>query len=175
MASHNTTLDIVKMDPSVGGGRDLVLLHSLLSDRTAFDRIAPRLALERRLWLLTEKVSARLKASGLAGATVMLKLKTADFKLRTRARGLGDPTQLASKIFAAGRDLLAHETDGTRFRLIGIGVSEIAEAEKADPTDLLDLTGRRNAAAEHAVDRLRAKFGRAAVVRGLALDSDGDQ
>ena len=89
--------------------------------------------------------------------------------------GLGDPTQLASKIFAAGRDLLAHETDGTRFRLIGIGVSEIAEAEKADPTDLLDLTGRRNAAAEHAVDRLRAKFGRAAVVRGLALDSDGDQ
>src|SRR5205807_4031463 len=52
MASHNTTLDIVKMDPSVGGGRDLVLLHSLLSDRTAFDRIAPRLALERRLWLV---------------------------------------------------------------------------------------------------------------------------
>jgi len=57
----------------------------------------------------------------------------------------------------------------------GRSVSEIAEAEKADPTDLLDLTGRRNAAAEHAVDRLRAKFGRAAVVRGLALDSDGDQ
>src|SRR5215471_1378958 len=48
MASHNTTLDIVKM----GQGPDLVLLHSLLSDRTAFDRIAPRLALERRLWLV---------------------------------------------------------------------------------------------------------------------------
>jgi len=48
MPSHNATLDIVKM----GQGRDLVLLHSLLSDRTAFDRIAPRLALERRLWLV---------------------------------------------------------------------------------------------------------------------------
>src|SRR5438552_1025997 len=52
MASHHTTLGIVRMGPSVGGGRDLVLLHSLLSDRTAFDRIAPRLALERRLWLV---------------------------------------------------------------------------------------------------------------------------
>jgi 3-oxoadipate enol-lactonase len=48
MASHNTALDIVKM----GQGPDLVLLHSLLSDRTAFDRIAPRLARERRLWLV---------------------------------------------------------------------------------------------------------------------------
>jgi 3-oxoadipate enol-lactonase len=52
MASHNTTLDIVKMGQATDGSRDLVLLHSLLSDRTAFDRIAPRLALERRLWLV---------------------------------------------------------------------------------------------------------------------------
>ena len=106
------------------------------------------------------------------GATVMLKLKTADFKLRTRARGLGDPTQLASKIFAAGRDLLAHETDGTRFRLIGIGMSDIVEADKADPMDLIDRAGLRKAAAEHAVDRLRAKFGRAAVIKGLAFEED---
>ncbi len=48
MASHNSTLDIVK----TGQGRDIVLLHSLLSDRTAFDRIAPRLAAERRVWLV---------------------------------------------------------------------------------------------------------------------------
>lgn len=48
MNAHNTALDVVKM----GQGPDLVLLHSLLSDRTAFDRIAPRLAAERRLWLV---------------------------------------------------------------------------------------------------------------------------
>jgi 3-oxoadipate enol-lactonase len=52
MAGHNTTLDIVKMGQFAPGARDLVLLHSLLSDRTAFDRIAPRLAQERRLWLV---------------------------------------------------------------------------------------------------------------------------
>jgi len=147
-----------------------------VSAETTFDRdLAAFRPLERRLWALAEKVSARLKASGLAGSTVTLKLKTDDFKTRTRARALGDPTQLAERIFAAGRDLLAHETDGTRFRLIGIGVSEIVEADKADPGDLIDQAGRRKALAEHAVDRVRAKFGRGAVVKGLALNETDEE
>ena len=36
----------------VGEGRDLVLLHSLLSDRTSFDPLAARLKGERRLILV---------------------------------------------------------------------------------------------------------------------------
>jgi len=43
-----TKLDVVE----TGSGRTLVLLHSLLSDRGAFDRIAPRLARERRVALV---------------------------------------------------------------------------------------------------------------------------
>ena len=125
--------------------------------------------LEQCLWELTERVSARLKANALAGSTVTLKLKSADFKIRTRARALGAPTQLASRIFAAGRDLLKHEVGATRFRLIGIGVSNL---EDAIGDDLADLIDRRAADAEHAVDRLRSKFGRDAVVKGLALDDN---
>ena len=125
--------------------------------------------LEQMLWELTEKVSGRLKAQQLAGSTVTLKLKSADFKIRTRARSLGHPTQLAARIFAAGRDLLAHEVGTTRFRLIGIGVSHLEDAAGDDLADLID---RRAAEAEHAVDRLRAKFGRDAVVKGLALEDD---
>jgi DNA polymerase IV len=79
---------------------------------------------------------------------------------------------LAGKIFSAGRELLARETDGTRFRLIGIGVSALADAAEADPADLVDHGGRRSAAAERAVDRLREKFGRDAVIRGIALDDE---
>ena len=125
--------------------------------------------LEQYLWDLTERVSARLKANALAGSTVTLKLKSTDFKIRTRARALGAPTQLASRIFAAGRDLLTHEVGATRFRLIGIGVSNL---EDAIGDDLADLIDRRAAEAEHAVDRLRSKFGRNAVVKGLALDDN---
>ncbi len=125
--------------------------------------------LEQYLWELTERVSARLKANSLAGSTVTLKLKSADFKIRTRARALGAPTQLASRIFAAGRDLLTHEVGATRFRLIGIGVSNLEDAIGDDHADLID---RRAAEAEHAIDRLRSKFGRNAVVKGLALDDN---
>jgi DNA polymerase-4 len=142
-----------------------------ISAETTFERdIGEFRPLEQTLWELTEKVSARLKAAQLAGATVTLKLKSADFKLRTRARSLGSPTQLAARIFATGRDLLTHEVGTTRFRLIGIGVSSLEDATGDD--DLADLLSRREAQAEHAMDRLRSKFGRDAVVKGLALDDD---
>jgi DNA polymerase-4 len=144
-----------------------------VSAETTFETdIAAFRELERTLWRLSEKVSGRLKAKELAGATVTLKLKTADFRLRTRARSLAAPTQLAARIFAAGRELLEREADGTKFRLLGIGVSALAAPEDADPADLVDRRGARDKAAEHAVDRLRKKFGREAVVKGLALDDE---
>ncbi len=144
---------------------------SISAETTLDQDIAAFRPLELRLWRLSEKVSTRLKASALAGSTVSLKLKTADFRVRTRAQSLGHPTQLASRIFAAGRDLLARETDGTMFRLIGIGVSSLSDADGADFADLID---RRAADAEQAIDRLRRKFGQEAVVKGLVLDDDAD-
>ena len=139
-----------------------------VSAETTFDRdISEFAALERILWNQTEEVSARLKAKELAGSTVTLKLKTADFRLRTRARSLPSPTQLAGRIFAAARDLLQRETDGTRFRLLGVGLSALAPAIEADPADLVD---GRAAEAEHAMDRVRARFGEEALVRGLAFE-----
>jgi DNA polymerase IV len=98
---------------------------------------------------------------------VTLKLKTADFRIRTRAQSFAMPTQLAGKIFAAARTLLERETDGTKFRLLGVGSSALTTADHADPADFVDS---RAAEAEHAVDRVRARFGDDAVVRGLAFD-----
>jgi DNA polymerase-4 len=141
-----------------------------VSAETTFDRdIGDLRPLEQSLWELTERVSARLKAAALAGSTVTLKLKSADFKIRTRARSLGAPTQLAARIYAAAHDLLVREVGPIRFRLIGVGVSHL---EATAGSDLADLIDRRTAEAEHAVDRLRAKFGRTAVIRGLALEDE---
>jgi DNA polymerase-4 len=143
-----------------------------ISAETTFDcDLADFRSLELRLWRLSEKVSARLKASALAGATVTLKLKSADFRIRTRAHSLDRPTQLAARIFAVGRELLAPETDGMLFRLIGIGVSGLCNADGADFADLLD---RRTAEAEQAMDRLRQRFGDDAIIRGLAFEH-GDE
>jgi 3-oxoadipate enol-lactonase len=50
-----------------GAGRDLVLLHSLLADRSAFDRVVPTLAKHRRVWLIN---LPGYGASTAAGASV---------------------------------------------------------------------------------------------------------
>jgi DNA polymerase IV len=139
-----------------------------VSSETTFDRdIADFRALERILWAQTEEASARLKEKALAGATATLKLKTADFRIRTRAHSFESPTQLAGKIFAAARTLLEREADGTKFRLLGVGLSALTTADHADPADFVD---GRAAEAEHAVDRVRARFGDDALIRGLAFE-----
>lgn len=142
---------------------------SISAETTFNDDISDMRPLETTLWSLSEKVSARLKAKSLAGTTITLKLKSADFRLRTRSRSLDDPTQLAGKIYAAGHDLLAREIDGTKYRLIGIGVATLTSDEKADPDDLIDIRGRRDAAAERTLDKLRERFGKGAILKGLGL------
>jgi DNA polymerase-4 len=139
-----------------------------ISSETTFETdIRDFTSLEKTLWRLSEKVSARLKSSELAGSTITLKLKTADFRQRTRSQSIHAPTQLAAKIFAISREMLAKEIDGTAFRLMGAGVSALRPGSQADDTDMLD---RRSAHAERAIDDLRKKFGDAAVIRGIAYD-----
>jgi len=128
-----------------------------ISNETTFENdIKDFVTLEKVLWRLSEKVSSRLKSGDLSGLTITLKLKTADFRQRTRSQSIQAPTQLAAKIFAVSREMLAKEIDGTAFRLIGTGVSALREGSQADDTDMLD---RRSAHAERAMDDLRKKFG----------------
>jgi DNA polymerase-4 len=141
-----------------------------VSAETTFDTdLAAAADLVPVLRALSEKVSSRLKKSGIAGRTIVLKLKTADFRIRTRNRQLADPTQLADRIFGTGRELLAKEADGTRYRLLGIGVSDLSDPAKADPPDLIDVQARKRALAEGAMDSLRLKFGRSAVETGYTF------
>jgi DNA polymerase IV len=139
-----------------------------ISSETTFETdIRDFATLEKLLWRLSEKVSSRLKNASLAGSTVTLKLKTADFRQRTRSQSITAPTQLAAKIFAISRELLAKEIDGTAFRLMGTGVSALRPGAEGDDSDMLD---RRAANAERAMDNLRKKFGKSAVIRGIAYD-----
>lgn len=118
---------------------------------------------------LSEKVSARLKKDHIAGYTVVLKLKTKDFKTRTRNRHLPDPTQTTERIFRTGLDLLTNELDGTSFRLLGIGVQQLVDDKTADPADLVDQQSTRRIKAESAMDSLRDKFGNEVIETGYTF------
>lgn len=145
-----------------------------VSAETTFDAdIADIASLEPYLWRMAEKTATRLRKDNLAGRGVTLKLKTADFRLVTRSRQLNEPTQLAQRLYDTARELLLAEPKGVRYRLIGVGADHLADGTEADRGDLADSSPPRQAAMEKAIDRLRDKFGRDAVVKGVGLGRDG--
>jgi DNA polymerase-4 len=148
---------------------------TLSAETTFHDDVRDHEALTDLLWPLCETVATRARAAGIAGRTVTLKLKTGAFKSLSRRRTLSAPTLLAARIFEAGRALLAAEADGrTAYRLIGIGLSDFADAEAADQGDLMDTQTPKRAAAEDAVAKARARFGKDADMTGRGLKTKGD-
>ena len=146
-----------------------------ISAETTFNSDISNVAeLDRILWPLAEKVSRRAKAEGMAGQTVVLKLKTADFKTRTRNAMLDDPTSFAHRIYDAALPLLHREATGVAFRLIGVGITSLMASRPEQETETLDATVAAQAKAELAVDKIREKFGRAAVGRGITFGSKDD-
>jgi DNA polymerase-4 len=141
-----------------------------ISAETTFDRdYADAADLLPRLRQLSERVSSRLKRQGLCGRLVVLKLKSADFRLRTRNVHLDQRTNLADRVFRAGRDLLRKELDGTKYRLIGIGVGELADADLAAAHDLIDGGAEKRAQAERAMDDIRSRYGPDGLALGLTF------
>jgi DNA polymerase-4 len=142
-----------------------------LSAETTFEHdVADRDELERVLLRLCEKVARRLKSADLAAGGVTLKLRTPDFKLRTRTRTGMPPTQLAMRLFSVARALLRAQPEGEFYRLIGVGAADLRPGAEADAFDLVEGDRSREKAREGAIDVLREKFGVAAIQRGLAFN-----
>ncbi len=138
---------------------------SVSSETTFNEDISDPAVLEDILWRLSQRTADRAKASGVEGRVITLKLKTADFRTLTRRISLPEATQLAQIIFRTAKPMLRKEAAGTRYRLIGVGVSELEDA-RADALDLADPASLKRAAAERAADRARIKFGPEAVTTG---------
>jgi DNA polymerase-4 len=67
-------------------------------------------------------------------------------------------------LFTVGRELLAKEATGRPYRLIGIGIADLVEADSVGADFFMDE--RRALAGEKTVDALRARFGAGAVTSG---------
>lgn len=133
-----------------------------------------------------ERVCARLRALSLRGHTVTLKVKFCDFSQVTRSRTIRPPTNSTRRAYELGAALLAALPLPKKVRLIGLGLSGFeeparqlsmfAEDDPASGTFAPAPTGaapactsgpdQRDAALNAAIDRIRAKFGHDALLRG---------
>ena len=137
-------------------------------ETTFFEDISDLKGLEDELWPLCEQLAAKARKTGVASRVVVLKLRTSEFKILTRRRTLPEPVQTARVLFQEAREMLAREIDGRAFRLIGIGMADLFDID-GEARALFESDSERVLKTETAVDRLRSKFGDAAVVSGRAL------
>ena len=114
------------------------------------------------LHTLAARVATTVRAEGLAGRTVTLKVRYAGFETHTRQRRLAAPTRDERELFRVARDLLEGPDLPRRpVRLVGIGLGDWGEAV-ADQGDLFGGPGERarDARLLQAIDRANARFGR---------------
>lgn len=128
--------------------------------------------LEAMLSLLTARVAGQLRDEHLVARTVTLKLRHDDFRTVTRRHTFEIATDLDAELYAAARDLFRQAFADVRgrdrgVRLIGIAASNLSSAAEADLFEPAARQRLRDLSA--AVDRLRGKFGFAAVTPGSAL------
>jgi DNA polymerase-4 len=140
-----------------------------VSNETTFPTdIADRKALRVILLQLVEQVGWRLRNEGLAGRTVHLKARYADFSTVTRAQTLATPTDATATLWQTASALLDRlPRPGQALRLLGVGVSGF-EAEPPGQSELFDTTPAP-AGVDRVADAIRGKFGSTAMRRAGAL------
>jgi len=121
----------------------------------------------------SQNVSKQLKQKSVRGRTITLKLKTARHKIITRSVTIGQPTQMAFRIFSEIRRLLEKQIDGkTSYRLLGVGVELSAEMAEASFFTEEHESLFRKEKLEQAVDSIQSKLGQDSITTGRQLGSN---
>ena len=145
-------------------------MKSISNETTFYEDTAALSVLDGHIWRMSEKVADRAKKQGVTGRVVTLKVKQSDHKSLTRRTSLPDPTQIADRIYSVARILLEGVIDKGPFRLIGVGISNLEDLKTSENFgDLLDPEARKREKAERVSDKIREKFGDAAILKGRAL------
>ena len=141
-----------------------------VSNETTFAAdIADREELRAILMQLVEQVGWRLRHKELAGRTVQIKARYADFSTVTRAQTLAAPTSNTADIWRAASALLDRlPRPGAALRLIGVGVSGF-EDEGAEQGDLFAAAVEEKTKVDRVADAIQEKFGIGVVRRGGSL------
>jgi DNA polymerase-4 len=127
----------------------------------------------REVLRLSAKVGTRMRAARVAGRTVTLKVRFADFTTITRSKTLGEATDVTREIYGTASDLFtALGLQRARIRLVGVRVEGLVPRAGVQRQMVLGERERGWSEADGAVDRATARFGATAVRPATLLGSD---
>jgi DNA polymerase-4 len=142
-----------------------------ISAEETFDTdIADRARLHAEVTRLADKACARLRARGLVGGCVTVKIRRGDFTTYTRQRGFEPRTRETRVVARIAGELLdgwLRTQPRAALRLLGVGLSDLAQEVQADLFAAPEST--RNRQLDAAVDEIRQKFGSVALKAASSL------
>ena len=151
------------IDDSPVRGREVA--RSISSEMTFVRDAADPAELERALLAQVVDATGSLRGRGLFARTISVKLRSSEFRDRSRSRTVTDPVQTDRVVHRIARDLLHDLLDGgpRAYRLIGVTLSTLSPDGDHAQRSLLDVAppieAPRERALASAVDRIRAKHG----------------
>jgi DNA polymerase-4 len=123
-----------------------------------------RTVIVRELLRLTDRVTTRMRVAGVAGRTITITVRFADFTTITRSRTLGEATDVTQEIFReAVRSYDALGLQRARIRLVGVRLEGLVPRERVHRQLLLGQREHGWSEADRAADRVTRRFGHDAV------------
>jgi DNA polymerase-4 len=146
-----------------------------VSAETTFDEdVDDPVVLHRILLGLSERVGHRLRKAGLAGRTISIKVRFASFDTISRSVTMDQPTDRTHDLIAHAGELFdSLRLERARVRLLGVGVSNLAEGSAARQL-ALDVDPRWEEV-DQVADAVRERFGNVRVSFAALLDDDFDE
>lgn len=122
--------------------------------------------------LLAESVSARLREAGLHARCISISARTTELSTSSRQKTLARATNLTGEITRTAMTLFdTHYAHGFPFRSVGLSCSDLSPDTSPVQLDFTGDEARRMKAErlDHAIDKLRRRFGHQIVRRGVVL------
>jgi DNA polymerase IV len=142
---------------------------SMGADETFGRDTDDRSVVRREILRLSAKVTTRMRAAGVAGRTVTLKVRFADFTTITRSKTLGEATDVTQEVYRTATDLFTGlGLQRARIRLVGVRMEGLVPRGTVQRQLVLGERERGWSEADVAVDRAARRFG-SAVVRPATL------
>jgi DNA polymerase IV len=147
--------------------------RSMGAEETFGRDVADRDVISRELLRLASRVTARMRRARVAGRTVALRVRYADFTTLTRSRTLPDPTDVTAEVHAEAVRLFDSLTRRRlRIRLVGVRVEGLLPREHAQRQLVIGEREHGWPDADRAVDRVHLRFGRGVVRPATLLTRD---
>ena len=143
-----------------------------ISKETTFETdVSDLKILKKTFWILAEEVSEILKNKNILAKSLTIKLKRHNFKIITNTQTFKEPTILAEDLYQVAISLLKKRLELIPFRLIGISTSKFSFEKQETFTNFNSNSKlQKIEMTEHAMDKIRQKFGKQIIKKGRALN-----